>query len=385
MVRGIAILGLLVALLGSAPAHAHTLGEGYVFLDITPTSLGGRVQVTLTDLDLVLGLDADGDGKVTAAEFDANIDRIKAYVREHVAVGTVDSLKPVEIVHHKLVKIPLGQYAELWFATDLTEVPDVIAARYTMLFEQDPKHRGFLVILSNEKTGVVNTGEDVLLAFTPSLSTRELDLTSLSRWSTFATFVKHGVWHIWIGFDHILFLVALILPSVLSRNGTGWEPVEGLRPAMWNVIKIVTLFTIAHTITLSLAALELVNLPSRLVEAIIAASVVIAALNNIYPILRDRVGWVVFGFGLFHGFGFASVLEHLVSNTSNLVVDLAGFNIGVELGQMGIVLVILPLLFLLRSTPSYGRIVMPVGSAAIALFALGWLLERVAGLEFMPL
>ena len=122
-----------------------------------------------------------------------------------------------------------------------------------------------------------------------------------------------------------------------------------------------------------------------MVESVIAASVVAAALNNIVPIFRGHIGFVVFGFGLFHGFGFASVLSHLITNRSNLIVDLLGFNVGVELGQIGIVLVAFPVLVGLRNTVFYRRMLLPVGSAIIMLLASGWLVERVFDLDLMPI
>ncbi len=186
----------------------------------------------------------------------------------------------------------------------------------------------------------------------------------------------HGVWHIWIGLDHILFLVALVLPSVLVRSRSDWQPVGEIRSTLWTVIKIVTLFTIAHTITLTLATLSIVEMPTRLVESVIAASVAFAALNNVYPILHRGIGYVVFAFGLFHGFGFASVLQDLIISPKTLVVDLLGFNIGVELGQIAIVSVVVPVLFALRSQRFYVPVILKWGSAVICLLAVLWLVER---------
>src|SRR4029077_15740595 len=103
-------------------------------------------------------------------------------------------------------------------------------------------------------------------------------------------YIVEGIWHIWIGFDHILFLLALLLPSVLVRAGRPWTPTPRLKRARVGVLKVVTAFTLAHSITLSLAVLGLVSLPSRLVESIIAASVVLAALNNLAGTV-DRRAW----------------------------------------------------------------------------------------------
>ena len=168
-------------------------------------------------------------------------------------------------------------------------------------------------------------------------------------WQAFADYVREGVWHIWIGYDHILFLLSLLLPAVLVRRDNGWHAVRNFRPACNSVLKIVTVFTLAHSITLWLAVMGYVTLPSRLVEATIALSIVITALNNLYPVLPFP-GWAIaFVFGLVHGFGFANVLLDLGLSNATLAVALLGFNVGVELGQIAIVLVFLPLAFMLRA------------------------------------
>src|SRR5260221_198986 len=136
-----------------------------------------------------------------------------------------------------------------------------------------------------------------------------------------------------IGLGHILFLLSLLLPAVLVLEGGRWQAVARFPPAFWEVFKIVTSFTVAHSITLSLAALGVISLPSRLVESAIATSVVLAALNNVFPLVHGRRWMVAFAFGLIHGFGFASVLRDLSLPHGALLIALVGFNLGVEVGH----------------------------------------------------
>ncbi len=374
----------LAGLLPPATA-AHSLGEGYIFIDVSDASLSGWVEITLTDLDTAIGIDANGDGKVSEEEMLANMKRIRSYVAGHVSVGDRDREFDLEFTDHELRRVPISPFLILNFETREDRIPDSLRIGYRMLFDEDPRHRGFLVVAANTKSDFVNTGEGVALIFSPSSTQQDIDLTRLSAWTSFADFLRHGIWHIWIGFDHILFLIALLFPAVLVRQGSNWQPVSDFREAMWNVVKVVTLFTVAHTITLTLAALGLVKIPGRLVEAVIAASVIVAALNNVFPVIRRHIGWVVFLFGLFHGFGFASVLQELSSNAANIAADLAGFNIGVEIGQLAIVAVAFPLLYLLRSRRAYSGVMVPAGSLLIGLLAFGWFVERVANLQFMPI
>jgi hypothetical protein len=181
-----------------------------------------------------------------------------------------------------------------------------------------------------------------------------------------------------------VFLLSLLLPAVGVWAGRRWQPVETFGQAFWDVLRIVTAFTVAHSITLSLAALGLVSLPSRLVESCIAASVVLAALNNVWAVFHGRRWMVAFAFGLIHGFGFASVLVDLGLPQGALALALLGFNLGVEAGQLAIVAAFLPTAFLLRRSAFYRRVVLLGGSLAIALVAGIWLAERVFEFKLLP-
>jgi hypothetical protein len=205
----------------------------------------------------------------------------------------------------------------------------------------------------------------------------------VSGWAQLAQFFVQGVWHIWIGFDHILFLLALLLPLVLVRERGRWRPVDRFGQALREVLWVVTSFTAAHSITLSLAALGLVTLPSRLVESAIAVSVVVAALNNLVPLFNHGRWMVAFGFGLIHGFGFASVLAELGLPQGALVLSLVGFNLGVEAGQLAIVSAFLPIAYLLRRTTFYRRGVLVGGSVLTMVLALVWLAERALDLKLI--
>ena len=192
------------------------------------------------------------------------------------------------------------------------------------------------------------------------------------------------MWHIWIGFDHILFLLSLLLPAVLILRKKEWQAAEQFRGTFWDVFRVVTSFTVAHSITLSLAALSVISLPSRLVESTIALSVLLAALNNLWPVVAERRWAVAFAFGLIHGFGFASVLTDLGLPQGALLLALVGFNVGVEVGQLAIVTAFLPFAYGLRRSWFYRRLVFAGGSAAIALVAAVWLAERALNVKLWP-
>jgi HupE / UreJ protein len=254
-----------------------------------------------------------------------------------------------------------------------------VALNYTLFADLDPQHRGLL--------NLVARGASRSAVLGPQQSMQAFELGEINRWRQVADYVREGVWHIWIGLDHILFLLSLLLPSVLvwQAGKRKWQAVNGFREAFVDVLKVVTAFTLAHSITLSLAALGIVELPSRLVESVIAASIIVAALNNIWPRVIGRLWMVAFGFGLVHGFGFASVLADLGLPRDALVLALIGFNVGVELGQLAIVAVFLPLAYALRRSAFYRKAVMVGGSVVIVLLAAVWLVERAFGWTLLSL
>jgi len=235
----------------------------------------------------------------------------------------------------------------------------------------DPTHRGLLQISSGKLSQAA-----VLPRSHPTVA---INLQSPQRLQQFAEFVTEGVWHIWKGFDHILFLLTLLFPAVIVYRLGRWEPRGSWRESAFDVLKVVTAFTVAHSLTLSLAVLDLIHAPSRVVESTIAATVLLGAMNNLLPVVLERRWLVAFVFGLVHGLGFASVLADLGLHGANLALALVGFNAGVELGQFAIVIVFLPLAVLLRDTVFYRRIFVPVGSGVIGMVAMVWLISRATG------
>jgi hypothetical protein len=222
---------------------------------------------------------------------------------------------------------------------------------------------------------------DTLLRYTANNTTQTVDLGDTSFWSGVTGVIALGVEHIRIGTDHILFIVALVLPSVLVfGRAPGWQPSPSFAASLWRVLKIMSMFTVAHTITLTLGGLGIIELPSALVETVIAVSIILAALHNLRPVLVNREWLIAFGFGLVHGFGFAGLLSDLGLTQSRLFVSLLGFNIGIEIGQAIIIMLVFPALFLARRT----RVFLPamnVVSLLLIAVASAWAIERAFGVN----
>ena len=281
------------------------------------------------------------------------------------AGGEACTLTPVA---HEVDRHTDGAYTVLRLSGQCASEAPAIAIAYRMLFDVDPTHRGLVRYVAGDG----GTRTTVLTAEAPSAS---LSVHTSAAEQALAYFLQ-GMHHIWEGIDHLLFLLSLLLPAVLVWRSGGWAPVDTFRPALIDAAKIVTAFTVAHSITLTLAVLGVVSLPSRLVESAIALSVILAALNNLWPVVRHGRMLAAFGFGLIHGFGFAGALGELGLPDGALALSLASFNIGVEAGQLAVVAMFVPLAFALRATFAYRQVALRAGSVAIALVALVWFVER---------
>ncbi len=358
-----------------APASAHKPSDSYLSFTVEPEQLRAQWDIALRDLDYAVGLDSNADGAITWGELRAREPEVTAYALSRLQVEADGKSCPLTPDGYLVDSHSDGAYAVLQLKVGCPRDASALDVRYNLFFDLDPQHRGLLSLKSADQTRTA--------IFSPTQSTQHLEVRT-SALLQFLDFAREGIWHIWIGFDHILFLLTLLLPAVLERRDGKWQPVKNLPAAFANVLKIVTAFTIAHSITLTLATLGVVQLPSRLVESVIAASVILAALNNLVPLVKSRLWAIAFVFGLIHGFGFASVLADLNLPQSGLLLALFGFNVGVELGQLAIVAAFLPVAFLLRNTWFYRQITLTGGSIAVAVVASVWLAERVFDWKVLP-
>ena len=374
MKRPIAI-GIL-ALVGLLPAaQAHKPSDSYLSIRVDAAAITGQWDIALRDLDFAIGLDADGNGEITWGEVRVKHAEIAAYALARIAVRSDDAPCTIEPGAQQVDTHTDGAYTVLPLTIRCARAPAQLAIDYALFADLDPQHRG---LLNLQAQGVTRTA-----VLGPQAPTQRFELATVNRWAQFIDYAREGVWHIWIGFDHVLFLLSLLLPAVLLWRARAWQAVETFRAAFVDVFKVVTAFTVAHSITLTLATLGVVELPSRWVESAIAASVVLAALNNVWPLFHGRRWTVAFAFGLIHGFGFATVLADLGLPREALALALVGFNLGVEAGQLAIVAVFLPLAYALRRSAFYRRAMMFGGSLLIAALASIWLIERVFLVELI--
>ena len=367
--KGIAILLLCML----APiAQAHKASDSYLRVDATSDVVRLRLDVALKDLEVAIGIDSNDDELITWGELRRRYDAIAryAFTRLTVRQGGHDCAFNL-MAKNRVVEHSDGAYASI--ERELKCNGDgPLSVSYRLLFDLDPSHRGLLSVRTND-------GESAHV-LSPQSTLVHVDAHSTNAgWNQFKSYWRDGVHHILIGFDHLLFLATLLLPVVLYRREGSWHGVVAVRPAMVALAGIITAFTLAHSITLSFAVLSALELPVRVVESAIALTVVVAALNNLRPFIKAPRWVVAFVLGLIHGFGFATVLNELGLKGTTLVLALAGFNLGVECGQLALAIAVLPVAFRIRDTSFYRRGIVPVGSILVAVLATIWLMERSLG------
>jgi hypothetical protein len=374
MTRLLTIAVAALAMLLASAASAHKPSDSYLSLIVDGQQVTGRWDIALRDLEHAIGLDRDGNGEVTWGEVKARHGDIAAYALARLELASAGSACATSPVEHLIDQHSDGAYAVLRFTGECPAVIDALDVDYSFLFDLDPLHRGLVQVQSGDLTQTS--------VFSPEARTWRVHTGSSDLGQQLATYLREGVWHIWVGLDHILFLLCLLLPAARRRHGDQ-ESRQRRAPMGIEVVQVVTAFTVAHSITLSLAALAILSFPARLVESAIAASVVFAALNNIRPLVTRRLWLIAFGFGLVHGLGFATVLADLALPRQTLLLALLGFNLGVEVGQLVLVGLFFGMVWALRRLDvTWPQWATPVPASVIAIVAGVWFIERAFGVAW---
>ena len=374
-----ACICLLMAV-SSGHALAHSSSNSYITLRPANDAIVLRADISLRDVDLVFDLDLNKDGKLTWGETLSKTAELKAWLEQGIQLSAASQKCVLEAMDTKVTEHADGTYLSVEWAVRCPGVnaikPAELSLQYSLIFDQDNLHRALV------KIDLPDLQSSAILS--PDRPELTLSKASGSRLQVLARYVVEGVWHIWIGVDHILFLLSLLILAFLiptRQKVMQWPAVENVKTAVRDILTVVTAFTLAHSITLGLTIFKVLEPSPDLIEPAIALSVVAAALNNLLGWAALRRWQLAFAFGLIHGFGFANVLLDLGLPSDQLAVALAGFNLGVELGQIAIVLVFLPLAWALRHTVFYRWVIVVGGSLTIAVLGIIWTLQRTGMLS----
>jgi hypothetical protein len=335
-------------------ARAHLGSTKYLEVTATDTEVRVAVYLDVLDARALVGLPPEGGAGAVMTHRGvlggvlARGIRVEASTRCPLALTELH----VEARHARtFVRATLAARCDVSSGITLTDAT---------VFDQDPQHDA-IVRYRGREVAILRRGR------------QSVRITDGDALATFSRFVGTGMVHFATGADHVLFLVALLLPfgRVAVR--------EGRRRALREVLVVVTAFTVGHSVTLALAAEDVITLPSKPTEALIALSVVVVALLRFFrPTANVAIPWLALAFGLVHGLGFSSVLTGSGARQEGHVLALFGFNVGLELAQAALVVALLPLLARAAEEASYVRVVVRGGSASIAALGFVWMLERLA-------
>ncbi|MEM7140177.1 MAG: HupE/UreJ family protein [Actinomycetota bacterium] len=387
--------GLLVAVavaltaVFAAPAGAHRNDESYLYLDVGDDDLRGEAQLPYPDMRRVFGFSLEGSADDVLAELEDNLDFLQDYVAERTVVGPEGGTWPLdfdglELLDEEEVSGEGNGYVILPFTIDLggEPVPQRIDVGFSAFLDEIDDRNNIALIANDWKRGVIDEEANELVVFS-SGGAREgvIDLGDSSQWKNFDASIDLGIDHIRTGPDHIFFILVLLLPSVLILGSRGWEPATSFRSSLVRVLIVASMFTLAHSITFTLAGLDVLPLPpAKFTESLIALSIAVAALNNLKPFLGQREWLIAFVFGLFHGLGFAGFVEDLEITQTTKLVSLLGRNAGIEIGQAVIVLIVFPGLWLLSRTAIY-KTFFTLATLGLAAISIVWVFERVFELD----
>jgi hypothetical protein len=307
-------------------------------------------------------------------------EELKDYVRAHVRPTAPDG-RPWTVTVRDVIPVA-EQNPDVRVALTLTPPPGAPADRltfgYDVIFHHLITHTAVVTLATDWRNGV--TGEKPMLLGTmrDTNAAIVIDRSGGSWLRGFAAMFRLGTRHIAEGTDHLLFLLALILPAPLVATGRRWGGYAGGKAALRRIVKVVTAFTVGHSITLVLGALGWAHLPDALIESAIALSILVSAVHALVPIFRGREVFIAGGFGLVHGLAFASTLTGFGLDPWTLVSSVLGFNLGIEAFQLLVILAAMPWLVLLARTRVYAPFRV-AGAALTAVAATAWLAERALG------
>ncbi len=356
--RALSLTVVAISLFSAATASAHLGSRKYLRVEVGDRLVSIEAEIEAIDASMELGLGEDVDRDAVSARTAA----IQLWIREGITLRAGDETCSADVGDFEWVDRDGVQFLRTDLSFNCGE--GTLTLEDNTVFPDDPQHEALVYIAfeSGEDAEVLRRGRQSLELGGPASASKIAGV-----------FLWEGVLHFAFGYDHVLFLLSLLLAAgFVSRK-------DGFRKALKDVAILVTAFTLGHSVTLIAAAMQWVVLPIQPVEITIAASIVVVALLNVWrPEQRGPLPYLAVGFGLIHGFGFSSVLAELGLPGSHAVVALVSFNVGIEVAQLAFAAVVLPFLVKGAKTKGY-RAFVRGASILIALLALFWVVERVAG------
>lgn len=367
---------------------AHPMPNSMVILNIHEKHISGEIMIPLGELQSAIGMGVNDNSFRLVERLG---DSLRLYLTRHIRPKSFEGkLWTVKLGQMKVVESTdqlVGQYKELVVA--FTMAPPLhydlrnFYFDYDVILHQVASHKALIHVKQDWEQGLVKedtTTQQVGVIewdiVNGKLSPFQVSLQQGSAWKGFQNMVSLGISHIVEGTDHVLFLLTLLLPAMLLANGSRWGAFVGIKSSLTNLLKIVTAFTVGHSLTLLLGSLHWLSFPTKPIEVLITFTILVSAFHAFRPIYPQKEVLIAGGFGLIHGLAFAETLTNLELSTKQMVLSILGFNVGIELMQLGIILLVFPGLILLSKTRYYG-VFRQIGAVLMMLMALAWMIERI--------
>lgn len=385
------VAALAHLMLWSATAHAHPTEPCRLELAIHAAEIGGTLHLPADDLGLALAVEW---GQPTLADLLRHPDwldaafaaRLGEYVGDRVALAdaagqafdlTLGAPRWTTERGAPFVVVPLR------FTADGPRDLDALSLSASAVIDEVVTQKMLVLVRADFARGQLGAAPEVVARLRRGTHETRIDRADSSPWRGMLVMFRAGAHHIVEGLDHLLFVLVLLLvaPLRMTPKGDGprrWRESRSVRATVRRLLVLISAFTVGHCATLALSALGVVDAPVTLVEVIVGVSIALGALHAIRPVFGEREGLIAAAFGLVHGLAFSEVLRDLGLRGGELVASLAAFSVGIEVVQVGLILLFAPLLALAARQPGYGAL---RGALAIAtLVAAGaWIVERVAG------
>jgi hypothetical protein len=377
---------LVVLMILPFTTQAHPMPNSFVMLDIKSNGVTAELQLPLSELQLAFGHDVNQHAGTLISRLSP---QLRAYLLAHIHPISPDG-RPWTVTIRDLEVLPVeesasGPYQELtaylWLQPPAGTTTRDFTLNYDVIVHQLLTHKTLVSIRQdweNGKYGETPTEVGVIRLDIPSGKVLPLHINqeSGSLWQGFESMVGLGIQHIAEGTDHLLFLLVLLLPAPLLVRQKRWDAFGGIKYSIIRLLKIVTAFTIGHSITLFAGAVGWLRLPGQPVEVLIAVSILVSAIHAWRPVFSGKEPYVAAGFGLIHGMAFAGTLANLDLDTARMGLSILGFNIGIELMQLFVIAITAPWLILLSKMKSYPYLRI-TGAILAAIAASAWIIQRV--------
>ncbi len=369
-----ALMGL-IALTFAIPASAHLMPNSVVSLDFASDRTTAEVLIPLNELQLGSGI------RIDPARPGVQMAALRDYMQRHLRATAPDG-RPFAIHIDDLRVLDDPAQADLRVDVTLSPPPSasprIFDLHYDAVIDRVPNHFVLVFARSDFASGTLSSEPEMIGGLQAPTTVMRVDRGPGSAWRGFAAAMRLGMHHIAEGHDHLLFLIALILPAPLLAAGRRWAGYAGLRHTARRLLAVVTAFTIGHSLTLIGGAFFGWTLPSRPVEVGIALSILVSAIHAWRPLFAGREALIAGGFGLVHGLAFATIIANFGLEPLQKAQSILGFNLGIELVQLAVVACVMPALLLLARTPAY-RPLRTIGAGLTAVAAIAWIVERVSG------